>query len=66
MTTGSKSPSGRKRSYSAKELAEVAAGIRRLLASIESGDVASDKNTVLRLEGAVSVLEALSEGRSVT
>jgi hypothetical protein len=57
--------SGRK-SYSAAELGEVAAGIRRILVAIEAGELAADTRTVTRLEGAAAALEALAEGRSVT
>jgi len=57
---------GRRRTYTLGELAEVAAGIRRILVSIESGDLVADTRTVTRLEGAAAALEALAEGQSVT
>ena len=66
MTPEGTSSGRRRRSYSSKELAELAAGIRRTLASIAAGDIDSDRNTVLRLEGAVAALEALADGKNVT
>lgn len=50
--------------YSPEELAEVAAGLRRLLEAIASGDVTADHGTIARLEGAIVTLEALSKGLS--
>ncbi len=47
-------------SYTVAELAEVAAGIRRLLGAVEAGDLTADAGTVARLEGAAAVLDALS------
>lgn len=56
----------KRRTYSAVELAEVAEGIRRVLAAIARGDLKADGRTVIRLEGAAAALEALAEGRPVT
>lgn len=53
------------RSYTATELSEIAAGLRRLLESISEGEVSADSGTVNRLEGAVAALEALANGQPV-
>jgi hypothetical protein len=54
----------RGRSYSTAELAEIAVGLRRLLTTIEAGEVSAPPGTVNRIEGAVAALEALAEGRT--
>lgn len=48
------------RSYSSADLAELASGLRRLLAVIEAGELTADSGLVARLEGAVAVLETLT------
>jgi hypothetical protein len=50
------------RTYSQSDLHEMAAGLRRLLASIEADEVTANSGTVARLEGAVAALEALASG----
>jgi hypothetical protein len=50
------------RTYSATELAEVAAGMRRLLDAIGAGELSADSGTVARLEGAAAALDALARG----
>ncbi|MGI8750963.1 MAG: hypothetical protein ACR2MN_01345 [Acidimicrobiales bacterium] len=52
-----------KQSYTTGELAELAAGMRRLLDAIEAGDMTADSGTIARLEGAVAALDALAAGR---
>jgi hypothetical protein len=52
----------RGKTYSAAELAEVADGLRRLLARIEAGEISASGGTANRIEGAVAALEALAEG----
>jgi len=66
MTDHPESASGDHRTFSTEELAEVAAGIRRLLSAIQSGEIASDRNSTLRLEGAAAAIEALAGGQDVT
>lgn len=41
-------------------LAEVAAGLRRLLAAIEAGELSASAGEVARLEGAADAIEALA------
>jgi len=41
------------------DLAEVAAGLRRILAAIEAGDLTADAGTINGLEGAATALEAI-------
>jgi|GEM_PF-5786142 hypothetical protein len=50
------------RTYSGADLQEMAEGLRRLLASIEAGEVTANSGTVARLEGAIAALEALATG----
>jgi hypothetical protein len=50
------------RSYSSAELREMAEGLRRLLGTIEAGEVTADSGTITRLEGAIAALEALATG----
>ncbi|HEX6393119.1 MAG TPA: hypothetical protein VFZ97_06730 [Acidimicrobiales bacterium] len=50
----------RRRTYSAVELAEVAAGLKMLLAEVEAGRLTADSGVIARLEGAVAALEALA------
>jgi hypothetical protein len=45
--------------YPVADLTEVAAGLRRLLAAIASGELTADAGTVAGLEGAATALEAL-------
>lgn len=52
------------RTYTAEDLAEVAAGLRRLLGAVEAGDLVADSGTVARLDGAAVALEALARGES--
>jgi hypothetical protein len=54
------------KTFTSAEIAEVAAGIRRLLAAIDDGSLAADARTITRYEGAVAALEALIEGRPFT
>lgn len=51
-------------SLSPNDLAEVAAGLRRLLDLIAGGDLTADSGTVARIEGAAAAIEALS-GRPI-
>jgi len=53
----------RRRTYSPDELAEVAAGLRRILDAIERGELAADPGEINRLEGAAAALDALATGR---
>jgi hypothetical protein len=57
-------PVPRRRSYTTAELAELAAGLRRLLDSIARGEVVAEPGQINRYEGAVAVLEALARGES--
>jgi len=50
------------RRFSPAELAEVAAGLRRLLGAVAAGELTADSGMVARLEGAAVALEALAEG----
>ncbi len=50
--------------FATAELADVAAGLRRILAAIETGDLTADSGTVARLEGALAAIEALLVGGS--
>lgn len=49
--------------FTSAELAEVAAGLRRLLGAVEAGDLSADAGTVTRLEGAAAAVEALAAGK---
>ena len=51
--------------FSAEELAEVAAGLRALLGAVETGELVADAGTVPRLDGAAVALEALARGDSL-
>ena len=51
--------------YSAHELAELAAGLRRVLGAIEGGSLAADAGTIARLEGAAAAISTLAEGRNL-
>lgn len=51
------------RTYTAAELADLADGIRRILASIEAGEMTADSGMVARLEGAWLAMATLAEGR---
>jgi hypothetical protein len=42
--------------YSANEMAELAAGLRRVLGAIEGGSLAADAGTIARLEGAAAAI----------
>lgn len=55
-----------RRTWSSAELVEVAEGLRRLLRSIEAGELSADVGMVARLEGALMVVDALPEGRRPT
>ena len=48
------------------ELAEVAAGLRRLLDAIAEGNLTAPAGSVNRLEGAWLAVEALAGGRAVS
>ncbi len=54
----------RRRSYTTAELADIANGLRRMLDSIEAGEITANSGTVARLEGACAALEALACGDS--
>lgn len=58
--------SPRKRSYSTAELAEGAAGLRRLVELIDAGEMTAPKSVVYRLQGALLAFEALAGGGSLT
>jgi hypothetical protein len=47
------------------ELAEVGAGLRRLLDAIAAGELTAPAGTVNRLEGAWLAVEALAAGRTL-
>ena len=40
----------------------MAEGLRRLLGTIEAGEITADSGTITRLEGAIAALEALATG----
>jgi hypothetical protein len=46
-------------SFNRSDIAEVSAGVKRLLAVIQSGEVSADAGRIARLEGAIAALEAL-------
>ena len=50
-----------RRRFSRQELADTAAGLRRLLDAIATEEITADPGTVARLEGAILALEALSD-----
>jgi len=50
------------RTYTTDELAEVAAGLRRLLDAIAAGELTAGSGAGARIEGAVAALEALATG----
>jgi len=54
------------RTYTTEELAELAAGMRRMLDAIAAGALSADAGTICRLEGAAVAIEALAEGRHPT
>lgn len=48
-----------RRSYSTVEIAEVAAGLQRILDAIARGELSAEPGEINRLEGAIAALEAL-------
>ncbi|MDA8312704.1 MAG: hypothetical protein M0Z46_19270 [Actinomycetota bacterium] len=53
----------RNRSFTPLELADVAAGLSRLLDAIARADLSAEPGEVNRLEGAVAALQALARTR---
>lgn len=53
----------RRRLYTVEDLAELAKGLRRLLAAIEDGSMKADAGTISRLEGATAAIQALADGQ---
>jgi len=52
----------RRRGWSRAELADVAAGLRRVLEAVGAGGLAAAPGTIARLEGAAAALTAMAEG----
>jgi hypothetical protein len=48
------------------DIAELAAGLRRLLDSIQAGQITADSGVIARLEGAALALEALASAQTNT
>jgi hypothetical protein len=54
----------RRRTYSRDELAEVAAGLRRILDAIARDELSAEPGEINRLEGAAAALDALADERA--